>query len=146
MQGQNAALRRWFSGARMVSDRWLSISQVPFLRKSAVEGDILIAGDAAGLIAPLTGDGMSMALRGGQMAALFVNRYLSGELGAVDLPRAYATEWKRAFDRRLWLGRLLQGCIFQPRLLSLGLRILNRTPTLGRYLVDHTRDAVYLAG
>lgn len=146
MQEQNAGLKRWFSGARMVSERWLSISQVPFLRKSAVEGDILIAGDAAGLIAPLTGDGMSMALRGGQMAAAFVHRCLSGELSAANLPGAYASEWRRTFDRRLWLGRLLQACMLQPRLLSSGLRILNRMPTLGRYLVDRTRDTVYLTG
>jgi flavin-dependent dehydrogenase len=129
----------------MVGERWLSISQVPFLRKSAVEGDILIAGDAAGLIAPLTGDGMSMALRGGQMAAAFVSRYLDGELGAGEMPEQYAREWRRAFDRRLWLGQLLQRCMFEPRLLSLGLQVLNRMPVIGRYLVDQTRDAVYLA-
>lgn len=140
MQAQNPGLKRWFKTAEPVSERWLSISQVPFLPKPAVEGDILIAGDAAGLIAPLTGDGMSMALRGGQMAARYVQRWQADELNAGDLPRLYAAEWKRTFDRRLWLGRRLQACLFQPRLLSLGLRILNRLPAVGQMLVDQTRE------
>lgn len=143
MRAQNPQLEAWFASARQHSERWLSISQVPFLSKDAVEGDVLMTGDAAGLIAPLTGDGMSMALHGGQMAADYAHRYLNGQLSAEGLRSQYAAAWSRTFDRRLWLGRVLQPCLFQPRLLAVGLRILNRTPTIGRFLVRQTRDVGY---
>jgi flavin-dependent dehydrogenase len=146
MQTQNPQLGRWFAEARQVSDLWLSISQIPFLRKSVLEGDMLMAGDAAGLITPLTGDGMSMALLGGQMAARLVSLYLAGALTASELRRVYAAEWNRAFRTRLWLGRALQLFMFHPRLLSLGLRALNQMPAFGRYLVYQTRDVAYLTG
>ncbi len=144
MGAQNPQLGRWFAGARLASEGWLSISQIPFLGKSVLEGDVLMAGDAAGLITPLTGDGMSMALRGGQIAAELVNQYLAGVLTADELRRNYTSEWKRAFRTRLWLGRLLQVVMFQPDALAIGLRVLNRIPAFGRYLVYQTRDVAYL--
>lgn len=146
MRAQNPQLERWFRTARLAGNGWRSISQIPFVTKSVVEGDILMAGDAAGLITPLTGDGMSMALRGGQMAAQFVCQYLDGQLNAEQLRQHYAVEWNRAFRTRLWLGRALQVFMFNPRVLAFGLRILNRIPAFGRYLVNETRDVAYLTG
>jgi flavin-dependent dehydrogenase len=145
MRAQNPQLERWFKSARLAGDGWLSISQIPFLSKSTHEGGILMAGDAAGLITPLTGDGMSMALRGGQMAAQLICKYLDGQLSAEQLRQKYAVEWNRAFRARLWLGRALQIFMFNPRLLSFGLRVLNRMPLFGRYLVYQTRDVAYLS-
>lgn len=141
MQAQHPALRCWFARARLADERWHSISQVPFVSKPALEGDLLMTGDAAGLIAPLTGDGMSMALHGGQMAAQHMDAFLNGTWSAKAMKRHYARVWSRTFARRLWLGRVLQPCLFQPRLLALGLRVLNRTPSVGRLLVSQTRDA-----
>jgi flavin-dependent dehydrogenase len=146
MQTQNPQLRRWFSGARQASERWLSIAQVPFQSKPPIEGDVLMAGDAAGLIAPLTGDGMSMALHGGQMAAQYVHQFLEETISAESLRGQYAAAWTRSFSRRLWIGRVLQPCLFQPRLLALGLRILKRTPPVGRFLFNQTRDVGYQPG
>jgi menaquinone-9 beta-reductase len=145
MRAQNPQLERWFKGARLASDGWLSISQIPFLTKSIVEGDILMTGDAAGLITPLTGDGMSMALRGGQMAAHCVNQYLDGQLTAEQLRQRYVAEWNHAFRTRLLIGRGLQTFMLT-HLLSFGLRVLNRMPVFGRYLVYQTRDVAYLTG
>ena len=146
MQAQNPQFRQWFAGARQASERWLSISQVPFLPKPPVEKGILMAGDAAGLITPLTGDGMSMALHGGQMAAHYADCYLEGKLSVSALCDQYTSAWRRTFGRRLWIGRRLQPLMFQPRLLALGLHVLNRTPTFGRFLVSQTRDVRYQVG
>jgi flavin-dependent dehydrogenase len=146
MRQQNPQLERWFARARLAGDGWLSISQIPFLRKSIFEGNTLMAGDAAGLITPLTGDGMSMALRGGQMAAQCVSQHLEGTLTADEMRRRYTAEWNRAFRTRLWLGRALQTFMLNPHLLAVGLRLLNRMPAFGRYLVSQTRDVAYLTG
>ena len=142
MRKQNPALDRWMATAEMVSDRWYSISQIPFVPKEVVDNDILMAGDAAGLIAPLAGDGMSIALHSGRMAADHAAASLEGLITAPDLRRAYRRAWRETFAARLRLGRFLQPWMFEPRLLSIGLRLLHHTPALGQYLVQETRGGV----
>ena len=136
---QNPRLEAWLSQARRVDDRWLSIAQVPFGPKRPVVNEVLMAGDSAGLIAPLAGDGIAMALRGGQMAADYTLGFLAGSGSSAQLARGYASAWQREFGARLRLGRLLQPLMLRPRLLGPALRLLNAAPALARYLVMHTR-------
>ena len=143
MRSQNPRLKAWLAQARQLDARWLSIAQVPFGPKRPVENDVLMAGDSAGLIVPLAGDGIAMALRGGQMAAEHCLGFLAGRAGAAELAGGYARAWQREFGARLRLGRLLQPLMLRPRLLSLSLRLLNAAPPLGHYLVAHTRDVSY---
>ena len=140
MSRQNPALGGWLARSRRLSSEWLSISQVSFAPKAAVERDVLMAGDTAGLIAPLAGDGMSMALHGGLMAAGWLDRFLQGETDAEAIRLGYAADWRRAFGGRLRLGRALQSVLLRPRLLGAGLALLNLAPALGDYFVTHTRD------
>jgi menaquinone-9 beta-reductase len=140
MRQQNTHLDRWLRGAEMQSDRWLSISQIPFIPKCTVEQDVLMVGDAAGLIAPLAGNGMSMALQGGLIAAACVDDYLAGRIDQAQLKQTYSATWERTFTARLRLGRWLQACMFNPRLLHIGLHVIKRIPALGRFLIRHTRD------
>ncbi|MGH2522843.1 MAG: NAD(P)/FAD-dependent oxidoreductase [Anaerolineales bacterium] len=140
MQSQNARLGSWLSRARRVDPEWLSIGQVPFGDKRPVVNDVLMAGDAAGLIAPLAGDGIAMALRGGALAAAHVARFLQGQFAADELCGGYASAWRREFAPRLRLGRFLQIFMLRPRWLSFGLRLIRAVPPLGRYVVTHTRD------
>ena len=70
--------------------------------------------------------------------------FLSGCVPPAAAPRRYAAAWRRAFEPRLRLGRLLQVLMLHPRLLSLGLRLLSAAPALGRYVVAQTRDLALL--
>lgn len=140
MQTQNPALGAWLSTAALAFPSWLSISQIPFVRKTVIECDVLMTGDAAGLIAPLAGDGIEMALRGGIMAAAAGVRFLDRQWSAADLRARYAAAWRRAFALRLRLARLLQAIMLRPPLLDAGLRLLNTAPAFGALLVRQTRD------
>lgn len=140
MSAHNPRLEAWLAQAELLSDRWLSIAQVPFVGKQPVEGGLLMAGDAAGLIAPLAGDGIAMALRAGPLAASYVADFLCGELNAEQLRRGYAAAWRRAFAPRLRLARSLQALLLRPAWLGPGLRVLKALPGLGRWLVAKTRD------
>jgi flavin-dependent dehydrogenase len=139
ISGQNRAISRFFKGAEQITV-WQSISQIPFADKSPVEGDILMAGDSAGMIAPLAGDGMSIALHSGMIAAECARRFLSGESDADLLPAEYIAAWRAHFEGRIRLGRLLQASMFTPPLLSLGLNLMKTAPALGDYFVRHTRE------
>lgn len=140
MSGANPALGAWLADAEPLYPDWLSIAQVPFMNKTTLEGDILLAGDAAGMIAPLAGDGMAMALHSGSMAAGAIDKLLTRQIDAQTMKRDYAEQWRKAFAARLRLGRTLQSIMLRPALLSPGLRILNVLPALGDVLVAQTRD------
>ncbi len=139
MRAQSPTLGAWLAEATPLGERWLSIAQVPFSPKPPVEGEVLMAGDAAGLIAPLAGDGIAMALRGGQLAAAHITAGLRGQ-PPQQLRAAYARAWQREFGSRLRVGRFAQAFLLRPRWLALGLRLLQAVPALGTYLVTHTRD------
>lgn len=140
MVSQNLYLRSWMQWAERISERWISIAQVPFTPKSPFERGVLMAGDAAGLIVPLAGDGIAMALDGGMLAAEQVACFLEGEISAEQLRRSYPAGWQRRFGGRLRLGRLLQPVMLDPRLVSWALRTMNAVPWLGRFLIRHTRE------
>jgi flavin-dependent dehydrogenase len=145
MRRQNRFLDRWLEGATPIYDKWLSIAQVPFMTKTPVEGDILLAGDAAGMVAPLAGDGMAMALQSGMMAAEHVEQGLGNFTASSTMTRDYANAWNRAFSGRLRLGRALQSIMLRPALINPGLRLMNLLPAIGDVLVAQTRD-LKLAG
>jgi flavin-dependent dehydrogenase len=139
MRDQNPHLEGWFEQAERVSQSWLSMAQVPFVKKRLLVNDLLMVGDAAGLIAPLAGDGIAMALEGGRLAAQLGGRYLGGGMSAQALRQAYPATWRRTFAARLRLGRWLQTLMLRPYLLATGLGIFNALPGLGSYLVRRTR-------
>src|SRR5258706_7195909 len=118
MQEQNPRLGVWLSEAEPIHGRWrwLSIGQVPFSRKNAVDNDILMAGDAAGLVVPLAGDGIAMALYSGRVAAARTNEYLDGQLSADQLRSQYTSQWQREFGSRLLFGPFLQVFMLRARL------------------------------
>ena len=140
MSAQNPRLGDWLSRASQIGDRWISIGQVPFSGKRPVEGEVVMAGDAAGLVAPLAGDGIAIALHSGKLAAECSAGFLDGRLSADELRRQYAAEWQRAFNVRFRLGRILQNFMLRPYLLGPALRLINTIPPLGTYLVTHTRS------
>ena len=60
---KNPALKAVFENCEMQFDKPLTISQISFCKKPTVENHVLMTGDAAGLIHPLCGNGMAMAIR-----------------------------------------------------------------------------------
>ncbi len=137
----NTALAAWLAHAERIHDRFLAISQIPFVRKAVVENDVLMLGDAAGLISPLAGNGMAMGLAAAEMAAPLVLDTLAGRRTAASLKATYSRQWHARFDRRLRLGRLAQPLMLRPITLGLGLRALRLIPPLGAALVANTRDS-----
>ncbi len=139
MMGQNENLHSWLQAAERIQDRWISIAQVPFGRKTLMERDILMSGDAAGLIVPLAGNGIAMALESGRLAAGWLTRYLASQIEVEELRQGYPAEWRQCFDLRLRLGKAIQPVLLRPRLASMALRLMNTFPLAGQFLVEHTR-------
>lgn len=137
---QNRFLGSWLAQATPVYPEWLSIAHVSLATKTPVEHDILMAGDAGGMIAPLAGDGMAMALHGGTLAACALDRYLTQAQDGPTMIRDYTRTWRKTFASRLQLGRALQSVMLRPALLAPSLQMLNSIPSIGNWLIKHTRD------
>lgn len=140
MRTQNSALDAWMHTAAPIHDPWMSISRFSFAPKSLIEHDVLMTGDAAGLIAPLAGDGMEMALCGGQTAATAITHFLNGHWSPEQLRHRYPQVWCDTFRTRLSLARLLQFVMLRPQFADVGLQVLNRIPSLGDFIIKRTRD------
>ena len=144
MHSQNPHLQDHLCQGRQLDREWISIAQVPFTPKSPLEGDLLMAGDAAGLIVPLAGDGISIALRSGMLAAGLIFSFLDKNLSPSWLRRTYSRTWKQNFRQRLVFGRVLQNFMLHPGMLSAGLHLIQLYPTLGEYIMTHTREVYQL--
>jgi menaquinone-9 beta-reductase len=141
---QNPHLRDFLSQAIPVYPDWLSIAQVSLISKDPIEDDILLAGDSVGMIAPLAGDGMAMALQSGRLAAFALDKFFYNSENAETMKENYRNLWQSSFSQRLRLGRLIQAVMLEPALLSPALQVLNVFPILGDFLVRQTRDLAAL--
>lgn len=140
MQAQNPLLAERLSRAELCWERWLSIAQVPFLSKSLVQDDVLMSGDAAGMITPLTGDGMEIALQSGELVAEHIYAYLCQNRDAPQLRREYAAAWHAQFKSRIHIGRASQFFMLRPGWLRWALHAFNIAPPVGDFIVQHTRS------
>ncbi|MFN3489982.1 MAG: NAD(P)/FAD-dependent oxidoreductase [Emticicia sp.] len=97
-----------FQNAEFLFERPLVINEIIFTPKSAVHKNILMVGDTAGLITPLAGNGMSIAIRAAVIASDLVNNFLQKKINREELESNYTAEWNKNFKNRLWRGRQLQ--------------------------------------
>lgn len=136
--GKNPRLAKTFASARFLFEQPITISQISFEPKEQVVDHILLMGDAAGMITPLCGNGMSMAIRGGVIAAGLVGRFLHGNIDRAFLETEYTRQWTSAFGRRLFAGRTIQRLFGAPRLTEVALAALKPFPALLRSIVRQT--------
>src|SRR5262249_46454559 len=102
---------------------FLGTGPVFFTRKPPVERGILMVGDAAGFLDPFSGQGQTMALASGMLAADTVERALAGEIALERLPRIYARAWRRRFARRFGWGAIFRRLMLKPLLASVAERV-----------------------
>lgn len=120
------------------------IAQVNFKAKKVVENHIFMLGDAAGLITPLCGNGMSMALSAAHGFSRFTENYFQGKITRKQLEEQYARWWKAEFGLRLKAGRVLQHLFYKPSLLNPAVQLLSRFKKLSSFLIGltHGKDIV----
>jgi flavin-dependent dehydrogenase len=135
---RNPHLARLFRDSIVEDGFPVTISQVSFRSKTQVERGVLMLGDAGGMITPLCGNGMSIALHTGKMAAAALHEFLNGRIDRRDMERVYTASWKRAFAARLRTGRLLQRFFGSPRLSNVFVGAFRLFPFLARPVIRMT--------
>src|SRR5438552_19062920 len=105
---QNPHLQKIFNEAEILYRSPITISQISFAKKSQVEDHVLMIGDAAGMITPLCGNGMSMAFQSASICYQCIDLFLKDRINREEMEKHYTDEWKKHFSKRLKNGRRLQ--------------------------------------
>ncbi|WP_373493628.1 NAD(P)/FAD-dependent oxidoreductase [Aquiflexum sp.] len=101
---KNPHLKNLFQNSEFIFEKPEVINEINFSPKKPVENRILMVGDAAGLITPLCGNGMAIAIHTGKLAA---DAILQNK-DRTSIEKQYTSQWGHLFKNRLWIGRKVQ--------------------------------------
>lgn len=136
---QNPFLKSFFQDAEMIFEKPMTIAQISFAKKELVHHHMLFCGDAAGLIHPLCGNGIAMALHSGAILAHCVIQFLENKgQSQSDLEKNYCQIWNQLFSTRLYAGRKLQKLLLQPNLNKVVFATLKSFPGLLGTIIKST--------
>jgi flavin-dependent dehydrogenase len=108
-----AALEKRLRGARQVSPV-VTTAPVHLSRRQAAQSGALMVGDAAGFLDPFTGEGISMGLHSGRLAARAVAMALSEGFGNDRAAEIYCRSLKEAVRRSYTIAGMARGLIEGP--------------------------------
>ncbi len=135
---RNPALRHLLDNMDILYDQPVTIAQISFAKKTQIENHIIFIGDAAGMIAPLCGNGMSMALHASKIAAEAIQPFFENHISREEMEKSYQEKWNRQFAKRLRTGRLIQHFFGKAFLSILLIRIMKPFPFVIRALIRQT--------
>jgi flavin-dependent dehydrogenase len=136
---ENPNLKKIFQNSTLIFAKPITISQISFDEKSAVENHILMIGDTAGLIHPLCGNGMAMAIHSAKIVAELVEKFYYNQIKSrAELEHIYEKQWNYNFKKRLKIGRFLANLLQKPKISETLMRILVTFPFLLPFIIKKT--------
>lgn len=135
---KNPRLKDIFKNAQFLYEKPLTISQISFQSKSQIEQHMLCVGDSAGMITPLCGNGMSMAMHASKIAFQNIDYYFKNGQNRLTLETGYEQQWKKQFATRIFAGRTIQRFFGNEHLTNQFLRFTHNFPGLSGKLINAT--------
>jgi len=136
---KNPHMKLILENSKLLFEKPLTISQISFEKKGTVENHILMIGDTAGLIHPLCGNGMAMAIHSAKIVSELVIEYLHNKIySRKELEEKYSKEWNTNFKSRLRIGRILSKILRMEKLASLLIQLLGILPFLLPKIIKRT--------
>lgn len=136
---RNPILKLLFENSSLLFDKPLTISQICFEKKQAVENHILMIGDTAGLIHPMCGNGMAMAIHSAKIVSELVNDYCINESQTrTELENKYIQEWNHNFQNRLKTGWFLAMLLQNQRISAVLMQLLVKFPMILSKIIERT--------
>ncbi|HEV7217600.1 MAG TPA: NAD(P)/FAD-dependent oxidoreductase [Terriglobales bacterium] len=108
-------------------------------------GEILMAGDAAAFVDPFVGDGISLALRSGALAAQCLVPFFQKDISLQDATLAYRRIYQERLAHVFNASSMIRRALKLPRAIRKPMIYFVRTiPSLPKYLVKRTRGSAEL--
>jgi flavin-dependent dehydrogenase len=133
IRAEEPLLEAMYARHEPAQEGFLSSEPVIFRGRSAVVDGIFMIGDASGVIDPLTGNGMAMAMQSALVAAPFIVRALSSRKAEEE----YRMRHAEMFLPRIAWSRRVAFLLSRPGLLDAALALRSRAA--GPFLLRHTR-------
>lgn len=105
---KNPFIKSLFKNSQFLYLKPEVINEISFATKTPVDQHVLMCGDSAGMITPLCGNGMALAIHSGKIASELIIDFFNGKLSRLQLEQNYTSKWENHFARRLWIGRKVQ--------------------------------------
>jgi flavin-dependent dehydrogenase len=135
---RNPFIKEIFRNAQFVLPKPEVINEISFATKTPVHDHVLMAGDAAGMITPLCGNGMAMAIHSAHFAAECITSFMNNNQSRASMEQRYSSEWNSFFTRRLWIGRQVQRLFGAEAASNLAVGIARNSPALTQRIVSAT--------
>lgn len=135
---QNPWLKEIFNNSEFLFDQPEVINEISFEQKEPVFDHILMSGDAAGMIAPLCGNGMAMAIHSAKVCAEVADSFLKSNISRSEMEQKYRYQWRKIFARRLWLGRNIQKLFGSGRGSEFSVGLLKKSSMAARAIIRQT--------
>jgi flavin-dependent dehydrogenase len=118
----------------------VTTSPLTFRRPNPERNGVLLVGDAAGFVDPFVGDGISLALRSGVMAAESLRQFFAGDQTLQQTCQAYRRDYARRLIPIFRTSSQIRRLFHLPAMIRVPLaHLFQHTPALTRYLVQKTR-------
>jgi menaquinone-9 beta-reductase len=140
---KNDLLRHIFINSDFLFDKPEVINEISFQTKEPVENHVLMAGDAAGMITPLCGNGMAMALHTAKIISALVAEYCHEKISRAQLEKKYTQQWKAKFAQRLWNGRQIQKLFGNALLSNAAVNLALYSRPVANMIVRNTHGEVF---
>ena len=136
---KNKFLKQIFKQTTTIFEKPLSISQISFETKKPVENHMIMCGDSAGMIHPLCGNGMSMAIQSAQIASKLILNYLKGtQTTRHQLEKSYIRQWNKQFKWRLKAGHFIALLFRKDKIAAMLLQLIKKFPSLLPIIIKQT--------
>ena len=136
---KNPNLKQFFSEAIPLFDSPITIGQISFQPKNPVENHIFMIGDSAGLIHPLCGNGMAMAIHSAKLfSEVFLKHHKDNKINRNTLEKEYEKQWNKTFSNRLSTGRYVQKLLMNETTANISFSLLNKFPGMLNAIIKKT--------
>jgi flavin-dependent dehydrogenase len=114
------------------------INEISFETKEPVEDHVLMIGDAAGMITPLCGNGMAMAIHSAKLVSEVVIDFCTEKNSRLEMEQWYRRAWSKNFQYRLWKGRKIQALFGNQKLSNFAVNLALHSKPIAKALVRNT--------
>ena len=141
---KNPYLKEIFQQAEFLLEKPEVINEISFAAKRPVVQHVLMSGDTAGLITPLCGNGMALAIHSAKLLAeLIIRYYRPAGFDREALERVYTQEWNKRFAARLRVGRNVQRLFGRGWVSEIGVQLIKTFPGVAGQLMRRTHGEVF---
>lgn len=131
LMSQNSSFYDYLSAGKRMFPDWMQVQIPEFgLKPTKNWPDTYFIGDAAGTIPPASGNGLSMAISSGYLAANYAK---TGDY------QGFKKAWYKRYARSIYCGKLLHQIMLRPHIENPLLRLASQFPPLAELAFKLTR-------